>query len=154
MPHFKYYRERSNLGCTDTPFLALCQCRTPERIQLVGFRCPANVLFFFSFFLFLRQVPTRLWRVQHANSEEKKEEEENHRFWVWEVILRNPPLKFSTHPPSDLCRYPLSLARARSGWSASSIDVEWRRALSLLVISLSLSAWTTGPTSSFFFFGY
>ena len=52
-------------------------------------------------------------------------------------ILRNPPLKFSTHPPSDLCRCPLSLAGARSGRSASSIGIEWRRALSLPVISLS-----------------
>ena len=35
------------LGCTDTPFLASCQCRTPERVRLAGFRCPTSVLFFF-----------------------------------------------------------------------------------------------------------
>ena len=111
-------------------------CWTPERVRLAGFRCSGSVLFFFHFSDMRRRgadtAPTCLTRQQW-----RKKRKENHRFWVWEVILRNPPLKFSTHPPSDLCCYPLSLAGARSGRSASSIGVEWRHALSLPAISLS-----------------
>ena len=44
-------------------------CWTPERVRLAGFRCPASVLFFFRF---SDTVPTRLWRVRHASSEEKE----------------------------------------------------------------------------------
>ena len=117
---------------------------TTRRI-LVSSECP---LFYFIFFSFLRPALTRLRRVWHASSEEKK----NHRFWVWEIILRNPPLKFSTHPPSDLCRCPLSLAGARSRRSASSIDVEWRHALSLPTISLSRRGLQVRPPLSVFFF--
>ena len=131
-------------------------CRTPERVRLAGFRCSASVLVFF-FFSFLRHAPTRLWHgsdaaLTHPTHQQWRNKKENHRFWVWEIILRNPPLKFSTHPPSDLCRCPLSLAGARSRRSASSIDVEWRRALSLPAISLSQRGQQIRPPFSVFFF--
>ena len=74
-----------NLGCTDTPFLALCRCRTR-----VGHRNGYNSLdsgvrrvSSFFFFSFLRHAPTwrrhgsdtaptRLRHFRHASSEEKK----------------------------------------------------------------------------------
>ena len=106
--------------------------QTPERVRLAGYRCPTSVLFSFFFFRFsdtrrrgADTAPTRPTRQQWRKKGRISQ------------ILRNPPLKFSTHPPSDLCRCPLSLAEARSGRSASSIGVEWRRALSLSMISLS-----------------
>ena len=69
-------------------------CRTPERVRLAGFRCPASVLFL-SFFSFLRHAPTRrrhgsdtastrLRRFRHASSEEKKE-----NFGIFRVIPAN-----------------------------------------------------------------
>ena len=120
---------------------------TTRRIPVSG-ECPLFFLFFF--FVSLTRAdaaPTRPTRQQW-----RKKKKENHRFWVWEIILRNPPLKFSTHPLSDLCRYPLCLAGARSRRSASSIDVEWRRALSLPAISLSRCGQQVRPPLSFFFF--
>ena len=45
-------RDTGILGCTDTLFLASCRCRTPERVRLAGFRCPAVSSFFFFFFRF------------------------------------------------------------------------------------------------------
>ena len=41
-----------NLGYTDTPFLATCQCPTRIPARLIGLWCPSGVLFF-SFFFFL-----------------------------------------------------------------------------------------------------
>ena len=83
------------LGCTDTPFLASCQCRT--RIgHRNGYDSPDSsvrrVSSFFFFFSFLRHAltrrrhgsdaaPTRFWRVWHASSEEKKE-----NFGIFRVI--------------------------------------------------------------------
>ena len=65
----------SYLGCTDTPFLASCRCRTPVRVRLAWFRCPASVSFFF-FFCFSDTALTRLRRGSDTPALEKKK---NHR---------------------------------------------------------------------------
>ena len=75
-----------NLGCPDTPFLASYRCRTPERVRLAGFRCPASVLFFSFLFSFLRHALMRLRHVWHASSEEKKKE----NFCIFRVIPTIP----------------------------------------------------------------
>ena len=148
------------LGCTDTPFLASCRCRTRVGHRN-GYDSPdTGVRRVSSFFSFFFVSPTRAdaapTRPRHGcdAAPTRPTRQQWRKKGGISQILRNPPLKFSTHPPSDLCRCPLSLAGARSGRSASSIGIEWRRALSLPTISLSLSAWTTGPTSLcvFFFF--
>ena len=71
------------LGCTDTPFLASCRCRTRVGHRN-GYDSPdTGVRRVSSFFFFVSPTradaaPTQLRRVQHASSEEKKEE--YHRF--------------------------------------------------------------------------
>ena len=144
----------TSLGCTDTPFLASCRCRTRVGHRN-GYDSPDSsgrwVSFFF-FFSFLQHAPTRLRHSFDTSDMPAVKKKKNHRFWVWEIILRNPPLKFSTHPPSDLCRCPLFLTGARSRRSASSIDIEWRRALSLPAISLSRCGQQVRPPLSVFFF--
>ena len=123
-------------------------CRTPERVRIARFRCSVCVLFFFFFFLTRINVePTRPKRQQWRKKKKKITDFEFEKSF-WETHLS----KFSTHPRSDLCRCPLSLAGARSGWSASSIDVEWCRALSLMAISLYLGVDNRSDPLSFFFF--
>ena len=139
------------LGCTETPFLASCQCRTHVGHQN-GYESPDfDVRWVSSFFFFLltriNVEPTRPKRQQWRKKKKKITDFEFEKSF-WETHLS----KFSTHPRSDLCRCPLSLAGARSGWSASSIDVEWCRALSLMAISLYLGVDNRSDPLSFFFF--
>ena len=72
----------AHLGCTDTPFLASCQCRTRVGHRN-GYDSPdSGVRRVSSFFLFFRfsdtrrhgsdTASTRLRRFRHASSEEKK----------------------------------------------------------------------------------
>ena len=86
------------LGCTDTPFLASCRCRTRVGHRN-GYDSPDSgvrrVSSFFFFFSFLRHAPTRrrhgsdtaptrLRHFRHASSEEKKE-----NFGIFRVIPAN-----------------------------------------------------------------
>ena len=98
-----------DLGCRDTPFLASCQCRTPKRVRLAGFWCPASILFFFFlfFFSFLWHAPTRLRRVRLAISEEKKkikDFESEKSFWETHLLSSQPTLPLTS--PTALCPSP------------------------------------------------
>ena len=75
-------------------------CWTLERVRLSGFRCPASVLFFF----FFNVSPTRLRRVRHASSEEKKK-------WKSQILSSEKSF-WETHLSSSQPTLPLTSAAA------------------------------------------
>ena len=112
--------------------------------------------FLFFFFRFFDTTSTQLRHVRHANNEKKKKRKENHKLKVETHIL-------SSQPPLPLTfahyRCHLSLAKARSGRSVSSIDVDAVPVPSNISLSLSLGVdkRSDGPflfSLSIFFFIY
>ena len=132
-------RPSSGLGCTDTPFLASCQCRTHVG-HWYGYDSPDSgvrrvSLFFFFFFRFSDTALTRLQmaptRLRHASSGKKKRKITD----VWPLT-------------SARCRCccPPSLAGARSSRSASCSSL--LLLLLLLFLFLFLCSLTQMPSSS------
>ena len=148
------------LGCMDTPFLASCRCRTPKWVHDLPNSGVQQVSFFFLFFFFhfFDTVPTRCQHMSDTSNmptvkkKEKKKKRKKITDFETHISSSQPTLPLI----SACCCCSLSLAGARSGQSASSIDVD---AMACPFRSLFLSAWTIGSTSSlvlfslcFFFF--
>ena len=132
-------RPSSGLGCTDTPFLASCQCRTHVG-HWYGYDSPVSgvrrvSLFFFFFFA----SPTRLWHgskwLRRGSDTPAVEKKKRKITDVWPLT-------------SARCRCccPPSLAGARSSRSASCSSL--LLLLLLLFLFLFLCSLTQMPSSS------
>ena len=107
-------------------------CRTPESLWLVGLWCSSSVSFYF-YFCFASLT----WlRRGSDTSSMPTVEKKNHRFWqmdlpipliLWYTLKQKVETHISSSQPTlplTFARCPLSLTGARSGQSASSIDVD------------------------------
>ena len=104
-------------------------CRTPVRVRLAWFRCPASL-----FFLFFFASPTRLWHGSNAALTCQQWKKKKKITDVW------PLTSARCH-----CRCPLSLAGARSSRSASCTSL--LLLLLLLFLFLFLCSLTQMPSS-------